>query len=91
MHDDNILLQLLLGTAFVALVGLVWHSLGSADVDLDDTPDESVPTADDIQAHCDKLESERRDGEDRRRNDPALPYVGEGHERRQRTRRQSHA
>ena len=35
--------------------------------------------------------TDRRGGADRRRNDPALPYVGEGFDRRQRTRRSPHA
>ena len=33
----------------------------------------------------------RRSGRDRRRHDPALPYVGEAYDRRQRTRRRPHA
>lgn len=81
MIGDDTLLQLLLGTAFVALAGLAWHSRSA---NLDDH-DEPVPSCADMQAHSDKLEAERRrrSGEDRRLNDPALPYVGEGYDRRQ--------
>ncbi len=74
MTASTTLLVLLAGTVLVALAGLVWRSLRPASL--------TFGTADARRGGAD-----RREGEDRRVNDPALPYVGEGYERRQRTRR----
>lgn len=90
MTDNNTLLQILLGAAFVALAGLAWHNRGP---NLDDAADAHTDLDAEVQAHSDALEAkrQRRSGEDRRVNDQALPYIGDGYDRRQRTRRQPHA
>ena len=72
--STTLLLVLLAAALLVALAGLAWRSLRPASL--------TFGTADARRGGAD-----RREGEDRRVNDPALPYVGEGYERRQRTRR----
>lgn len=60
------------------------------------TDDDAVPNADDIRDAFERTEAEKAVSDidrrsrtaDRRANDPALPHVGEGFDRRQRTRRQ---
>ena len=74
MTASTTLLVLLAGTVLVALAGFAWRSLHPASL--------TFGTADARRGGAD-----RREGEDRRVNDPALPHVGEGHERRQITRR----